>query len=63
METGIITLYDKAGGYGFIKYGNLLIKFYARSFTGELDTYDTVNFEINYEGLEITAIKVKHAGQ
>ena len=61
MEKGIITVFNKVDGFGFIQYGSVLIKFYKRNTTGELFTYDTVNFEISYEGLETTAINVKKA--
>lgn len=61
MEKGIITVFNKVDGFGFIQYGSVLIKFYKRNVTGELFTYDTVNFEISYEGLETTAINVKKA--
>ncbi|KQS36360.1 hypothetical protein ASG14_13160 [Pedobacter sp. Leaf194] len=61
MEVGIITVFNKIAGFGYIKYGNLLIKFHIRSTHGNLFTYDTVNFDINYDNLETTAINVRKA--
>jgi len=61
MEKGIITVFNKVDGFGFIQHGSILIKFYTRNVSGDLFTYETVNFDINYEGLETTAINVKKA--
>ncbi|KQS36159.1 hypothetical protein [Pedobacter sp. Leaf194] len=59
MEHGVITILNRVSGNGFIKYGNMVIKFELRETVGKLYTYNAVSFEIKHDYLETKAVKVR----